>query len=75
MIREYLATYGVAAGGGISLLIVGRWLLRAQAIAAYLKMSGLIVIVLGVGSVLGVVDLARAAELLSQLAELVGALR
>lgn len=75
MIGELLARYGVAAGGGLTLLIVGRWLLRAQKIAAYLQMAGLIVIVLGIGSVLGVVDLGRAMELLAQLVELASAVR
>jgi hypothetical protein len=45
-----------AASGGVSLILLGRWLLRAQVIASLIRTVGLFAILLGVLAVAGVVD-------------------
>jgi len=46
----------IAATGGLSFLVLGRWLLRAQAVASVLRMAGVFCILLGVAVVTGLID-------------------
>jgi hypothetical protein len=45
-----------AASGGVTLILLGRWLLRAQVVASLVRTAGFFVILLGVLAVSGVVD-------------------
>jgi len=46
-----------AMGGGVGLIVMGRWLLRAQAVVAVIRMAGFFAILLGVLALAGVVQL------------------
>lgn len=52
-----LATSAAPVFGTLGLITIGRFLLRAQAIGNFLRLSGLFVILLGVLAVTGVVDI------------------
>ena len=53
----------VAATGGLSFLLLGRWFLRAQAVASVMRMAGVFCILLGLAVVLGLVDVNGATAL------------
>jgi hypothetical protein len=46
-----------AMGGGVGLIVLGRWLLRAQAVVSIIRMGGFFAILLGVLALAGVVQL------------------
>lgn len=52
-----LAGQAMAGTGGFALILAGRWLLRAEAIASIIKTVGFVVILIGVGDLVGVVDI------------------
>lgn len=58
-----LAGQAMAGTGGFALIIAGRWLLRAEAIASIIKTVGFVVILLGVGDIVGIVDINLSAGL------------
>lgn len=68
---EFLLDVGMKASGGLGLIMLGRWLLRAQIIASLFRTAGVVIILLGVGSLLGVihVDVAAVIALLDRLLE------
>lgn len=46
-----------AMGGGVGLIVMGRWLLRAQAVVSIIRMAGFFAILLGVFSVTGIIEI------------------
>lgn len=46
----------ITAGSGLTLIILGRWLLRAEAIASLIRTLGIFVILLGVLSLTPIVN-------------------
>lgn len=69
---EAIAGYLPIAGGTVATLAVARYLWAAQAIAGIVRMLAIIVVMIGLGSVAGVVDLGRLVELVSFTAEIFG---
>jgi hypothetical protein len=63
----------VTLGGGIGLLMAGRWLMRAQLIAEYARMLGIFAMILGGGLALGVIDVH--VDVLTELVKLLPTLR
>jgi len=70
VVSTAIANHGAVAGGGLAIVSAGMWLRRLQALDAYLRMGSVLLILLGLGTVSGVVDLGRLAELARTLWEL-----
>ena len=68
---EAIAGYLPIAGGTVATLAVARYLWAAQAIAGIVRMLAIIVVMIGLGSIFGVVDLGRLVDLVSTAIELV----
>ena len=68
---EAIAGYLPIAGGTVATLAVARYLWAAQAIAGIVRMLAIIVVMIGLGSIFGVVDLGWLVDLVSTAIELV----
>ena len=62
---EAIAGYLPIAGGTVATLAVARYLWAAQAIAGIVRMLAIIVVMIGLGSIFGVVDLGRLVDLVT----------
>lgn len=61
MVQEF----GLLAGGGVGVLSLGLWLRRLDKIATWFRVGGLVVVLMGVGALVGVVNLGRLWALLT----------
>lgn len=68
---DAIAGYLPIAGGTVATLAVARYLWAAQAIAGIVRMLAIIVVMIGLGSIFGVVDIGRLVDLVSTAIELV----
>lgn len=66
MVQEF----GLVAGGGVGVLSAGLWLRRLDKVATWFRVGGLVVVLMGVGALVGVVNLGRIWELLTAAYEL-----
>jgi hypothetical protein len=73
LVSGLIGSKAVTLGGGLGLLMVGRWLMRAQLIAEYARMLGVFAMILGGGLALGVIDVH--VDVLTELVKLLPTLR
>jgi hypothetical protein len=73
LVSGLIGSKAVTLGGGLGLLMVGRWLMRAQLIAEYARMLGIFAMILGGGLALGVIDVH--VDVLTELVKLLPTLR
>jgi len=73
VVQSYVADFGILAGGGLGAIVAGRWMMRAQVVAEYARMLGIVLVVFGVAVASGVVDvdIAQAANYLRTLMEVI----
>jgi hypothetical protein len=64
VVQSYVADFGLLAGGGLGAIVAGRWMMRAQVVAEYARMLGIVLVVFGLAVASGVVDVdvAQAAD-------------
>lgn len=55
-VASLLVQYGPGIASATTLFLIGRWLLRAQVVAAWIRVVGIIVITFAVTLLLGVVE-------------------
>lgn len=60
---EMVQQIGVVGAGGLSVLSLGLWLRRAQKVATYLRVAGVVAVLTGLGALAGVVNLGRLYDL------------
>jgi hypothetical protein len=73
LVSGLIGSKAVTLGGGLGLLMAGRWLMRAQLIAEYARMLGIFAMILGGGLALGVIDVH--VDVLTELVKLLPTLR